>query len=127
MNGSVRKRYLQVTREMAIILLYPVLFNIICIIPIVNRIDSAIRTSQKEEPFYPLWLAHALANPFRVLIPPLAFLLHPGTWKNLVMDRFCPDRVHPNEEYYKVSCATSATDDLIARGKSHYGAVSEVT
>ena len=82
-EGLVKKQYTRGIQEIALVMIYPILYNLICILLVTNRIDSAIRSSRGEEPFYPLWLAHALADSFRTLLPPLAFLLHPSTWGTL--------------------------------------------
>ncbi|XP_064389922.1 uncharacterized protein LOC135337848 [Halichondria panicea] len=83
-QGLVRQRYTKGIKEIVFVMMYPILYNLICIFLVVNRINSAIRSSRGEPPFYPLWLAHALADSFRTLLPPLAFLLHPSTWGNLM-------------------------------------------
>ena len=85
--GLQRRQYLRGIKEMAVVVVYPILYNVICILLVANRIDSSIRISRGEKPFYPLWLAHALADSFRTLLPPLAFLLHPSSWKNLICPR----------------------------------------
>ena len=37
----------------------------------------------KEPPFFPLWIAEAIADPAHVVLIPLAFILHPKSWKNI--------------------------------------------
>ena len=50
-----------------------------------NRIYYSVYTIPNGlHPFYPLWLAHTIADPARELIPPIAFLLHPGTYRKLL-------------------------------------------
>ena len=57
------------------------MYNLLCLLPIANRIYSAVNGSSGGEPSFPLWISHALAEPARIWIPPVAFLLHPGSWK----------------------------------------------
>lgn len=78
-----QKLYRRGLREVIPLLLYPLIYNLISTILVVNRITDAVRTSRGEKPIYTLWLLHSLADPGRVLIPPVAFILHPSTWKNL--------------------------------------------
>jgi hypothetical protein len=42
-----------------------------------------VNGSSGGERFFPLWTAHTLAEPLRILIPPVAFFLHPGSWKTM--------------------------------------------
>jgi hypothetical protein len=51
---------------------------------LINRIYSTTHTNSNDYPqSYPLWIIHAVADPGRILIPALAFLLHPQMWKNV--------------------------------------------
>ena len=51
----------------------------------VNRIYSTTHTNSNDKPNnYPLWVIHAVADPGCILIPSLAFLLHPHMWKNVL-------------------------------------------
>ena len=80
-----QKLYRRGLREVIPLLLYPLIYNLISTILVVNRITDAVR--HEQQPIYALWLMHALADPGRVLIPPVAFILHPSTWKNLCCKR----------------------------------------
>ena len=82
-NGMARKAYSRGTRDTVLIAIYPLVYNLICLLPIANRIYSARNGSNGEAPFFPLWIAHTIAEPARVLIPPIAFLLHPNSWKTM--------------------------------------------
>ena len=78
-----RSTYSRCVKNTILIAIYPLVYNLICLLPITNRIYSASNGSSGGEPFFPLWMAHTLAEPARVLIPPIAFLLHPSSWKTM--------------------------------------------
>ena len=90
-RGSIRKKYSKGIAEMVLIAFYPTIYNILCLILIVNRAKEAISISHQEPPFFPLWMAGAIADPSRVLLPPLAFLLHPKSWKTIFCKRRSSD------------------------------------
>ncbi len=79
--------YQQALREALPLLLHPVIYNIIAFSMIANRVYYAITLKDGEKPFFPLWFAHALADPMQVLVVPVAFLLHPGTIRQLLKGR----------------------------------------
>ncbi len=62
-------------KDMAIIIIYPVIFDLLCCILMANRFDSARRVYNGLEPNYPLWIAHSIADPARTLLPAVFFLL----------------------------------------------------
>ena len=71
--------------EMVLLMAYPVIDSLICSLLVVNRIYYSVYTVPNGlHPSYPLWLAQTIANPARKLIPPIAFLLHPGTYRKLL-------------------------------------------
>ena len=82
-NGVARRTYSRGTRDTVLIAMYPVVYSLICLVAIANRIYSAMNGSKGKEPFFPLWIAQTIAEPARVLIPPIAFLLHPNSWKTM--------------------------------------------
>ena len=82
-NTVARRTYSRCVKNTILIAIYPLIYNLICLLPIANRIYSASNGSSGGEPFFPLWIAHTLAEPARVLIPPIAFLLHPSSWKTM--------------------------------------------
>ena len=82
-SAVARSSYSRCVRNTILIAIYPLVYNLICLLPITNRIYSASNGSSGGEPFFPLWMAHTLAEPARVLIPPIAFLLHPNSWKTM--------------------------------------------
>ena len=87
-RGLAGKTYRRGIKEMIIISIYPIVYNALCLIIIINRIDSAVNVSEtKTRPYFPLWMAHAFADPGRVLLPPVAFLLHPKSWKSMFSNR----------------------------------------
>ena len=61
-------------KEAALMLIYLVYFKFINCLDIVNRIYYAAVTLSKEtDPYFPLWMANAIAGPGRPLIIPFAF------------------------------------------------------
>ena len=80
---STQLLYNKGLQEMIPLLAYPLIFSIICSFSIANRIYYA----EYVKPYYPLWIAHAAADPGRVLLPPIAFMLHPSTYKKLLCPR----------------------------------------
>ena len=82
-SGVARKTYTRGVKNTLLIAIYPLVYNVICLLAIANRIYSAINGSNGGEPYVPLWIAQTLAEPARVLIPPIAFLLHPNSWKTM--------------------------------------------
>ena len=78
-----RNAYNRCVKQTILIAIYPLIYNLLCLLPIANRIYSAVNGSNGGVPFFPLWISHTLAEPARILIPPVAFLLHPGSWKTM--------------------------------------------
>ena len=83
LKGGNRKKANHVIREMILIVSYPLIYNILCVLLLANRIKEAINADQQEPPFFPLWMAEAIADPARTVLLPLAFLVHPKSWKNM--------------------------------------------
>ena len=83
-GGLAGQIYRRGIKEMVLISIYPIVYNILCLFIIINRIDSAVNNSEYHTtPFFPLWMLHAIADPGRVLLPPIAFLIHPKSWKSM--------------------------------------------
>ena len=74
---ELQKQYKAALKDAAPLLLYPVLFSTIYSLAFVNRIYYAAT----KKAIFPLWVAHAVADPCIPLFIPLAFLLHPYTLK----------------------------------------------
>jgi len=72
-----------VRRQMLLIAIYPLIYNILCIILLANHIREDTALEKHKPPFFPLWMAEAIADPARVVLIPLAFILHPKSWKNM--------------------------------------------
>ena len=84
LHGAVRQRYQSSMKEIGLVLIYPIVYCLFCFLLLVNRIYSTTHTNTNDYPQnYPLWIIHAVADPGRILIPALAFLLHPQVWKNV--------------------------------------------
>ena len=80
--GWNRQKYRSSIKEIGIVLVYPVVYCIFCIFLLMNRIYSVTHT-KVDDHFYPLWIIHAIADPGRIVIPAVAFLLHPHVWKKV--------------------------------------------
>ena len=62
-------------KEVAILMVYPIIFDVLCSIIITNRIVSVKRANNGNLPFNGLWMAHSIADPARTLLPAVFFLL----------------------------------------------------
>ena len=78
-----KETHRQALKEALPLLAYPLIYNIFFTIMLANRVYHAITTSKNEDPNFPLFLAHAIAEPLRVLLAALAFLLHPNILKRV--------------------------------------------
>ena len=85
-HGAVRRHFSvdhhqRRMKEIIIVLAYPMLYCTVCLILLANRVNTVIHPH--EDPNSGLWLAHTVADPVRVLLPAVAFLLHPFVWRDL--------------------------------------------
>ena len=91
LHGAVRQRYRSSMKEIGLVLIYPIVYCLFCFFPLVNRIYSTTHTNTDSNDNYPqnypLWVIQAVAGPGRIMIPALAFLLHPHVWKKIVASR----------------------------------------
>ena len=78
-GAQLQKNYKEALKEALPLLLYPICFDVIVFIALVNRLHYTIT----KETTFGLWVAHAVAAPCLYLFVPLAFLLHPYTLKKL--------------------------------------------
>ncbi len=116
---SQHSSYQQALKESLPLLIYPILYNIITGVMITNRIYYAITTANGKPPYYPLWFAHTIADPLRILFIPLAYLLHPGTIRNLLtLGRSHSRESNDSETNYPVpqEPSFSEVDPLVIRG-----------
>ena len=58
------------------LVLYAVVYDLMCILVAVNKIYYAIQIPHGVKPDYQLWLAIAVDDPLRALLPPVVFVLH---------------------------------------------------
>ena len=100
---------------------YPLLFSLIFSVMLANRIYISVAVHAGCQSSYPLWLAHAIADPLFTLFPPLAFIFHPSTLKKLCTSfrRQNPVTVSTQADTtYIVSREFSSSDEpLIVRGE----------
>ena len=68
-------------KEIIIALAYPMLYCTVCLILLANRVYSV--SHPDKGPNLGLWFAHTVADPVRVMLPAVAFLLHPFVWRDV--------------------------------------------
>ena len=78
-NKKLKKRY---TKEIFIIFVFPLAYCCICIVLLINRIYTTVHQGSDDPPNAPLWIAHAIADPLRIMLPAVAFLINPWVWKD---------------------------------------------
>lgn len=61
--------------EIVLVILYPIVFDFLCVVMTVNRIDSALRIKDETAPLFSLWVLHAIADSGRTILPPICVLL----------------------------------------------------
>ena len=84
-SDEAKERFKVARKEIAFVLAFPLLYYSLFSVAVVDRLYS-MRHSNRA-PFYPLWIAHVIATPSRLLISPIAFLCHPYVWKTLLCHR----------------------------------------
>ena len=67
-------------KEILIVLACPLLYCSVCMVLLIHRIDSTIHDD--SGPNASLWIAHAVADPIRIMLPPLALMINPYVWKD---------------------------------------------
>ena len=92
LHGAIRQHYRSSMKEIGLVLIYPIVYCLLCFFPLVNRIYSTAHTnytdSNNNHPHnYALWVIQAVADPGRIVIPALTFLLHPHVWKKVLACR----------------------------------------
>ncbi len=109
--------YQQAVREALPLVLYPVLYNLIVGVMFANRINYALSIAHDHNPYYPLFLAHAVCDSLRTLFLSLGFLLHPGTVRKLLRRDRPKKRSEDSETNYPVPPESfTDVDPLIIRG-----------
>ena len=61
--------------EIILVVLYPIIFDVLCLIMAINRIDSALRVKQGVRPFRSLWILHSIADSGRTVLPSVCVML----------------------------------------------------
>ena len=104
---EAKERFKIARKEIAFILAFPLLYYSLFSVAVVDRLYSL--KHDNSAPFYPLWIAHVIATPSRLLVSPIAFLCHPFVWKTLLCHKTRTDTfIVPSEQ--------DATSPLIIRG-----------
>ena len=80
MGGIARLRYRQSVKEVCFVVIYPILFMLVSA-SICGVIYSIIH--HNHVPTYSSTITYMVAINLLIVVPPLAFLLHPYSWKNL--------------------------------------------
>lgn len=103
---QLQNQYREALKEAMPLLFYPIFFNIICCLAFANRVYYA--TTKKAS--FPLWVAHAIADPCLPLFIPVAFLFHPYTLKRLrcgqlrkAADKWWKERSQHSHTHFVVS------------------------
>ena len=78
---SIVNQHQRRMKEIMLVLAYPMLYCFVCLLLLANRIYSIARPG--EPPYIPLWMTHTVADPVRIMLPAIAFLLHPFLWRDL--------------------------------------------
>ena len=81
----LKRRLTIARREVMIVLAFPLVYCTLFAVVVANRLYSL--THPVSHPVYPLWVAHVIASPGRLLVSPIAFLCHPYVWKTLLRHR----------------------------------------
>lgn len=76
-NKKLKRRY---TKEILFIFAFPLAYCCICVILLINRVYTTLHQKGNTPPNNPLWIAHAVADPLRVVLPAVVFLIHPCVW-----------------------------------------------
>ncbi len=61
--------------EVLLVVLYPIIFDALCLVMAVNRIDSAVRIGHGAKPIFVLSILHSFADSGRTILPSLIVLL----------------------------------------------------
>ena len=78
-NKKLKKRY---TKEIVIVVAFPLAYCCVCLVLLINRIYTTVHQKDAESPNAPLWIAHSVADPVRLLLPAVAFWVNPWVWKD---------------------------------------------
>ena len=112
-KGELRLIYRKALKEMLPLLAYPILFNILCTLLIANRVSFAVSTHNGHSSLIGLWIAEAVVDPMQLLLPPVAFVIHPSTWKNLLYPTELDDVTR-----FEVSAQSEDRDPLVIQGRN---------
>ncbi len=56
-------------KEVVFVIIYPFIYNLFFIVACISRMESTVRIQNNEEQSFPLWVAHSIADPCRIIIP----------------------------------------------------------
>ena len=117
-----RRKYKTSMNKIGFVLVYPVIYWIFCSFLLANRIYSSVYISAKNlPPYYPLWIIYAVADPARIVMPALVFLLHPYAWKK-ILTTMCSSSSHSARSLQRENSLISA-DLSIRRSDTDYGSM----
>ncbi len=58
-------------KEVVFVIIYPFIYDLFFIVACISRLYSTVRIQHNQEQSFPLWIAHSVADPCRVIIPAL--------------------------------------------------------
>ena len=63
-------------KEVIFVIIYPLVYDALFVIVTISRIESMIHTANGQPQSYALWIAHAVADPARIIIPSLLAIIY---------------------------------------------------
>ena len=117
----LKRRFKRARLEVTIILVFPLVYCSLFAIVVANRLYSITHSS--SHPVYPLWVAHVIASPGRLLVSPIAFLCHPYVWKTLLRRKHNVDYESSSAAYVVPPELDDIDEPLVIRSKMSYESI----
>ena len=119
-EGIHQQQHRKALKEALPLILYPIIYNLICCYALANRIYYATGTEDKG-PCFVLWMLHSGLYSVRNLIIPLGFFLHPytiGQMKRVFTRTKHQEDTQPSYTVYIVSESLCSEEDyLVVKGR----------
>ena len=113
LHGAVHQRYQSSMKHIGFVLIYPLIYWLFCVLLLINRVYSSIYTYRRHHPYnYPLWIIDAVADPGLILIPALAFLLHPRVRKKAIAAIACRSSLQSSVSAHTKYSVPPEDDDI---------------
>ena len=119
----LQQHHRKALKEALPLIIYPIIYNIICCYAVANRIHYATRTPREDEnPCFVLWILQSGLYSLRNLIIPLGFFLHPhtlGQMKRVFTRTKYQEDTQPSYTAYVVSADSLCTEEdyLVVKGR----------